>query len=83
MSTFSTFLFARPSFFEGCARVLDFGNTLQEYNQSATPQEADFRAIVADWSAVGEEIQLALDTAPKQQGSSRDKTLAKETATKR
>lgn len=61
MSTFSTFLFARPSFAEGIGRVLDFGNTLQEYNESATPQLADFCAFVADWNAVGAEILIAID----------------------
>jgi|WetSurMetagenome_2_1015567.scaffolds.fasta_scaffold1026007_2 hypothetical protein len=52
-------LYANPSFFEGLSRLIDFGGTLNTYNVSRTPQEADFRAIQADWEAVGFEILLA------------------------
>lgn len=55
----STFLFARPSFLEGLARIFDFGNTLTEYNRSRTPQEADARALASDWLMVGEDIANA------------------------
>lgn len=59
MDRLSSFLFARPSFVEGIARIIDFGNTLREYNTSPTPEEADYYAIRADWCAVGVEIQRA------------------------
>lgn len=52
-------LFARPSFFEGMARVLDIGGTLNEYNNSSTPDQADYDALCADWRTVGEAIQTA------------------------
>lgn len=58
--TYSGILFARPSFLEGMARVLDFGNTLTEYNTSVTPQQADAVAIAADWRAVGDDIRSAI-----------------------
>jgi len=58
--TTSDFLFARPSFFEGVARILDFGNTLQEYNTS-TPEMADYHALKADWQAVGEDMMRAVE----------------------
>jgi len=50
------FLFARPSFWGGAASVIDLGATLVEYNQSRTPEEADNRAIYADWLAIGEDL---------------------------
>lgn len=53
-------LFARPSFFEGMGRVLDMGSTLQEYNRNVTPEEADRRAIEADWRMVGRDLRAAL-----------------------
>ncbi|PIR13014.1 hypothetical protein COV49_03560 [Candidatus Falkowbacteria bacterium CG11_big_fil_rev_8_21_14_0_20_39_10] len=56
MSNKSTFLFARPSFIEGVARVLDLGSTLQVYNESKTANEADSRAIQKDWEAIGEDV---------------------------
>jgi len=43
MSNNSTFLFARPSFLEGVARVMDLGGTLQVYNNSKTEKEADLK----------------------------------------
>ena len=60
MRELSSFLFARPSFLEGVARVLDLGGTLQEYNSSITPQQADALALNADWRAVNEEFARAM-----------------------
>ncbi len=61
ISGFSSFLFARPSFLEGWARIVDFGGTLQEYNRSPTDQAADFYALAADWRAVGLDIRQAIN----------------------
>lgn len=52
MSEIATFLFARPSFLEGLSRVLDLGATLQEYNSSLNPEQADVIAQQMDWQAV-------------------------------
>ena len=60
MSDFSTVLFARPSFLEGVARILDFADLLQEYNRSLTPQQADNLAVAADWGAIGQDIEAAI-----------------------
>ena len=60
MSNNSTFLFARPSFIEGMARVIDLGATLQVYNESRTEKEADIKAIKKDWEAVGEDVANAV-----------------------
>lgn len=70
MSNFTTFLFARPSFFEGVARVLDFGNTLCEYNRAATPEEADARATWCDWAAIGEDYVAVLRQGKREAHSS-------------
>jgi len=59
MSSFSSFLFARPSYIEGVARIMDFGNTLNEYNSSLTAEQADFFAIASDWRAVGRDLNHA------------------------
>jgi hypothetical protein len=59
MGTLSTFLFARPSFAEGAARIVDFGDTLREYNTSLTSEQADYLALFADWRQVGMDIQRA------------------------
>jgi len=49
-STYTSFLYAHPSFLEGIARIVDVGNVLQEYNMSSG--DADKKAIRADWRAV-------------------------------
>lgn len=53
-------LFARPSFVEGVARVIDIGSTLNEYNRDKTEEEADAKAIKSDWYAVGDSIHYAM-----------------------
>lgn len=42
------YLYAQPSFSLGAASVLDLGNTLEEVNQSLTPEQADALAMNAD-----------------------------------
>ena len=56
MGEFHPFLYARPSFSEGAARLLDFGNTLCEYNSALTPEMADDLAIENDWATVGQDL---------------------------
>lgn len=52
----SDFLFAQPSLSSGAARVFDLFGQFDEYNESATPLEADAKAIAADWLIVGQDI---------------------------
>jgi hypothetical protein len=58
----STFLFALPSWQEGVGRLVDFADTLTEYNRTATAQAADARATAQDWLAVGDCLRRALWT---------------------
>lgn len=60
------FLGARPSFWEGAARVLDLMGTLNEYNGSRTAEEADARALAADWEVLGEDFRRCLVEIAKQ-----------------
>lgn len=57
MGDFSALLFAKPSVLEGVARVFDFVGALNEYNTTPTGDEADHRALEADWRAVGSDIE--------------------------
>ena len=54
-------LYATPSFVEGVASLLDFGGVLNEYNESKSAKEADNRALLSDWEAVGFDIRAAMD----------------------
>jgi len=65
MGELSSILFARPSAIEGAARLLDFGDTLSEYNRSPTGAMADYIALAADWKQIGNDLseafQLGMD----------------------
>ena len=54
-------LYARPSFFEGIARLFDFGGSLNKYNSSDSGEKADYKALKSDWSTVGEDIYSAIN----------------------
>lgn len=60
MKKCSDFLYARPSFLEGLARIFDLGNTLNEYNTSPTGKESDYLAIYMDWAMVGQDLEHAI-----------------------
>jgi hypothetical protein len=57
----SGMLFPLPSILSGVARLLDLGAQLDEYNISATPREADVRAMYSDWRAIGEDLHEAME----------------------
>ena len=59
-------LFARPSFWEGYARGIDLGGTLTEYNKDETGEDADEKAISADWLSVGDSFSFAIRSIPKE-----------------
>lgn len=56
----SDFLYARPSFIEGAARIFDFGNSLNEYNSSPSGEMADEIALRMDWAVVGIDLLNAM-----------------------
>jgi hypothetical protein len=64
---YSDFLVARPSFCEGMARILDFGNTLNEYNSSPSGEIADEIAIRMDWMMVGKDLRNAMKTVAEEE----------------
>jgi hypothetical protein len=56
----STFLFALPTWQEGAGRLVDFGDSLTEYNRTAAPEGPDTRATAQDWLAVGDFLRWAM-----------------------
>lgn len=59
--SYSDFLFARPSFLVGFASILDWGDTLTEFNNTSTPEFADSLAVRSDWKTVGKDIFKAIE----------------------
>jgi hypothetical protein len=72
MSDFTCILFARPTFIEGVGRLVDIYGLLNQYSISASAEEADRKAIAADWNQVGLDIRTAankeLQAVAKPQG---------------
>ena len=58
----SDYLYARPSFAEGVARIMDFGNTLGVYNASGARGDADpdRAALRKDWEVIGGDFRHAV-----------------------
>ena len=56
----SDFLFAMPSWFSGAARTLDLTGQFDEYNDSPSENDADAKALLCDWRAVGDALRDAM-----------------------
>ncbi len=61
MNNLATFLAVPPSTIEGLGRIMDFAGALNQYNASASTEEADKIAMEAEWAAVGDELSFAVD----------------------
>jgi hypothetical protein len=55
------YLYAHPGFLEGCARAVDLSGSLTAFNESFSPEEADFLALTADWQSVGLDVGNAIN----------------------
>ena len=53
-------IYANPTPLEGFARVLDLGGQFDDYNDSTSPEEADWMAVTSDWYAVGADLYRAI-----------------------
>lgn len=62
----SDFLFAQPSFTSGLGRTLDLFGLYDKYIISATPAEADAKALAADWFVVGQDLADAVEEEESQ-----------------
>jgi hypothetical protein len=56
-----SYLYASPNFWSGVARLLDFGNTYDQYNHLQTGQEADSIGIFMDWEQVGQDLWVTFE----------------------
>ena len=52
--------YPRPGFFEGMARIMDFGNTMNRYPKYRSATEEDMVALRSDWITVGDDIRAAI-----------------------
>lgn len=59
------FLFEQPSLLSGVARVIDLWGSLDSYNQSEDPEQADCLAMYADWRMVGQDLMEVIDQEAK------------------
>jgi len=62
-----TLLFAmRPSFTTGLSRIFDFSGFVRSHHFHVDADADDNLALLADWHAVGEDLQLAFNTADRE-----------------
>lgn len=54
------FLYAKPSFLGGLARLFDFSGFMNTYNDSPNEEMADYLAMKSDWEAVGSDMWKAI-----------------------
>jgi hypothetical protein len=67
LGSFSVRALQRRSFLRGAAQAFDItGNTRRQYRFARSGSEADFRALRADWYAVGDDLRAALDAAARE-----------------
>lgn len=55
--SFTDILYTRPSYIKGAMRILDLGQTVNDYNYSETFNHADYKALSADWLTVGNDLR--------------------------
>lgn len=53
----SDFLFARPSFWSGAARLIDLWGRFDSYNLGRSAEESDARALYSDWRITGQDLR--------------------------
>ena len=68
-------LYAKPSFWEGVARLIDFSGSLNEYNYSESTEQTDSCAIQSDWENVGLDILEAMKKFEKENHGGNDAEL--------
>jgi len=52
----SDFLFSNPSFLIGAGSVFNIAGNYFDFNYSSSDKDADTKAILSDWSIIGQEI---------------------------
>lgn len=57
---YTGYLFGRPDFMDGVASLVDVRGDLLKFNDSKTPEEADYNAILSDWLAVYDDFKKAV-----------------------
>jgi hypothetical protein len=63
--SYTSMLFALPSFTSGAARAMDLGGLFDSYNTSQSDEAADRAALASDWQAVGSELKQAMSVLDK------------------
>ena len=52
-----SYLYSQPEFWSGFARLLDFGNTYDQYNRAPVPKQADALGLLWDWATVSDDLR--------------------------
>jgi len=55
-----SYLYSCPGFWSGFARLLDFGNTYDQYNRAPNGGQADALGLLWDWATIADDMQKSL-----------------------
>jgi hypothetical protein len=55
----SDFLFSTPTFINGIGSIINIAGNYYIFNYSETAEEADAKAIEADWGVIGQDLLKA------------------------
>ena len=74
-----SYLYSQPEFWSGFARLLDFGNTYDQYNRAPGPKQADALGLLWDWAAIADDVRQSVVIFEAKYGSElRQKAAANE-----
>jgi hypothetical protein len=59
---YSFYLCSKSTFLTGIGQLFDVSGSYNKYNYSKSPEEADKKSLYLDWLAVGQDIQVAMNT---------------------
>jgi len=63
---YTGYLFSTPSFVKGIAKAIDLGDTLNNYNEASSSEEADKKAFKADADALMNDMKIAFGKLKKE-----------------
>jgi hypothetical protein len=76
-------LYAKSSYLFGLANLFNIAGNYCKYNYSKSPEEADLRALAADWEITAEDLQKALDIIRLKYNFNVEPPAAPDTSTRR
>ncbi len=63
---FTSYFFLRPSISRGIGQIFDFSSLHRRYNFAKDANETDSKVLLADWLAVGSDLEFSIANFDKE-----------------